>query len=181
VEVTTSRCCRCKESKPATPEFFYRAGKSGLCPYCKPCSKIISKERRKDPVSGALTRETQKRYHAANRESRREMFRMRNIRWKREAIAAYGGSCACCGETAIEFLAIDHVNEDGHEHRNDGLRRGHIYLWLRRNKHPQGGRFQVLCNNCNIAKSMYGGCPHRGPAPYRSLQVRIREKVEAAQ
>src|ERR1019366_4483037 len=32
-------------------------------------------------------------------------------------IAAYGGKCACCGETERIFLTIDHIGGGGAEHR----------------------------------------------------------------
>jgi hypothetical protein len=48
-----------------------------------------------------------------------------NARWRRkfygalraELIAAYGGRCACCGESESIFLDLDHVNNDGKEDR----------------------------------------------------------------
>jgi len=65
--------------------------------------------------------------------------------------------CQCCGEDHIEFLAIDHINNDGAAHRRR-VGRG-IYHWLVKNNFPPG--FQVLCHNCNFAKSAYGTCPHK--------------------
>jgi hypothetical protein len=76
-----------------------------------------------------------------------------------EAITRYGGKCACCGEDRYEFLALDHVNNDGAAHRKE-IRRASIYTWLKRNNYPQDGRFQLLCHNCNLAKAFYGQCPH---------------------
>lgn len=61
-----------------------------------------------------------------------------------------------------EFLGIDHVNNDGEAHRREMAGYGRaIYQWLRHHDYPQDGRFQVLCHNCNIAKGLYGACPHR--------------------
>jgi len=66
--------------------------------------------------------------------------------------------CACCGEIHIEFLSIDHINNDGAEHRKK-IGKGELYSWLKKNKYPEG--FQVLCMNCNISKGHYGYCPHQ--------------------
>lgn len=76
-------------------------------------------------------------------------------------IMAYGGyRCACCGEAEPLFLSIDHVNNDGKEHRK-GLRGMRIYKWLIDNHFPPG--FQVLCMNCNHGKHRnHGLCPHKG-------------------
>jgi hypothetical protein len=77
---------------------------------------------------------------------------------------AYGGyKCACCGETEKLFLSIDHVNNDGAEHkRSMKLNTGEqLHRWLIRNNFPEG--FQVLCMNCNWGKHRNNGvCPHQG-------------------
>ena len=77
---------------------------------------------------------------------------------RKKAMDAYGGPiCACCGETELVFLCIDHIENDGSSHRKTF--KGSIYRWLRKNKYPPG--FQVLCHNCNWGKSHNGGiCPH---------------------
>lgn len=81
----------------------------------------------------------------------------KTYRWKlkMDVIAAYGGVCKCCGEGHPEMLGIDHVNgyKDGPRGANK------LYLWLRKNKYPQE-EFQLLCMNCNMAKSIAGCCPH---------------------
>lgn len=78
---------------------------------------------------------------------------------KLEVFEAYGGAfCRCCGETHIKFLAVDHVNDDGAERRRKGEGVGHeSYRWLKKQGFPPDR--QVLCMNCNWAKSR-GGCPH---------------------
>ena len=70
----------------------------------------------------------------------------------------YGSKCACCGEKQVEFLAIDHINNDGAKHRREVGSRN-ISTWLIANKFPLG--FQILCHNCNYAKSLRGQCPHQ--------------------
>ena len=76
-----------------------------------------------------------------------------------EAIEHYGGKCDCCGESNIEFLCFDHINNDGAKHRKQMADRS-IAPWLRRNNYPKG--FRVLCHNCNMARGVYGYCPHEG-------------------
>lgn len=75
----------------------------------------------------------------------------------------YGSVCNCCGEHRIQFLTIDHINNDGAKHRKEiGLVVGcgiAFYRWIRRNNFPED--LQVLCHNCNIGKYINGGvCPH---------------------
>lgn len=68
--------------------------------------------------------------------------------------------CACCGESNMAFLTLDHINNDGAEHRRK-IGRGfyQTLTWIKQNNFPEG--FQVLCYNCNQAKKTHGGnCPH---------------------
>lgn len=82
---------------------------------------------------------------------------------KNEVYAAYGGyRCACCGITDPEFLAVDHIDGGGNEHRKTvgGTGTGvYLYRWLKKNGFPPG--FRILCHNCNWAYGHFGYCPHK--------------------
>ena len=99
-------------------------------------------------------------YKAKCSEARRKMLR----KLKLAVLNGYGGPiCRCCGETHIEFLSIDHINNDGAAHRRSLPKSASsggsgFYAWLKKNNFPPG--FQVLCMNCNFAKGKYGYCPH---------------------
>ncbi len=69
--------------------------------------------------------------------------------------------CKCCGESIERFLTIDHINNDGREHRKtNNEARKNLYKWLIKNNYPDG--FQVLCYNCNCGKALNNGvCPHK--------------------
>jgi hypothetical protein len=69
----------------------------------------------------------------------------------------YGGKCMCCGETEPKFLTLDHVNNDGAKHRKE-IGQSSIYRWVEINGFPK--TIQILCFNCNMAKGLYGKCPH---------------------
>lgn len=108
------------------------------------------------------------RYRAANVDRVRLNARVyaKQAHQKRRilAIKKYGNKCRCCGETQLAFLVLDHVKGGGNAHRRTLTRSGEIagssnfYAWVVRNNFPKG--FQVLCHNCNFAKS-HGGCPHK--------------------
>jgi hypothetical protein len=67
--------------------------------------------------------------------------------------------CACCGEKNIKFLTIDHINNDGAEHRKK-IKNYNICYWLKKNDYPEG--FGVRCYNCNCGKWHNNGiCPHK--------------------
>jgi len=79
-----------------------------------------------------------------------------------EAILALGSKCACCGEDHPMFLCLDHISNDGGEHRaqytssNNSL----IYADARKEGWPED-KYQLLCYNCNSAKQYNGICPHQ--------------------
>ena len=67
--------------------------------------------------------------------------------------------CQCCGEPDIRFLQVDHIDNDGAQHRK-AVAGTSLYQWLRTNHYPPG--FQILCASCNIGKSLNNGvCPHQ--------------------
>lgn len=81
-------------------------------------------------------------------------------RQKMEVLTHYGLRCACCGDTTIEFLSLDHIEGGGNKHRKSIGGGANLYRWIVKNNFPEG--FQVLCFNCNLSKGFYGRCPHKG-------------------
>lgn len=99
-------------------------------------------------------------YERRNPEKTKEWRRTSNKRLRMAALNHYSNNdpkCACCAERTYEFLAIDHINGNGKEHRRQ-VGNSNIYDALRKAGYPEG--FQVLCHNCNSAKGFYGQCPH---------------------
>lgn len=96
--------------------------------------------------------------HTLNR--KRNYFRGWKRKLKLKVFEHYEKACACCGEHRPQFLAIDHINNDGSTHRKELNMRGggSFYQWLKSHGFPEG--FQTLCHNCNQAKGVYGKCPH---------------------
>lgn len=114
------------------------------------------------------------RKYIARKELIREQQRIYDLSNKRKVIEAYGGKCACCGENTIEFLTIDHINNDGAEDRKNNGNKigGKLYRWLIKNNFPQNG-YQILCYNCNCAKGFFGYCPHNMP----EIIIRVSRKT----
>jgi len=89
---------------------------------------------------------------------RRQSKVIAHRRWlkdKSEILTYYGGGkcvCVICGENRLACLTIDHINNDGAQHRkNLGLVSGKaFYHWLKINNFPEG--FQTLCGNCQLIK-----------------------------
>lgn len=79
---------------------------------------------------------------------------------KQQIFDHYGWTCVCCGETILRFLTIDHMNNNGKQHRKEVGGGNYLYRWLINNKFPEG--FQILCFNCNSGRAANGGiCPHK--------------------
>ena len=105
-------------------------------------------------------RDKARQWREGNPEKHRAMCSSSREKLKLQIMQVYGrGHCACCGESQIEFLTIDHVNNDG-ANRRRALFGKSFYQWLKRNGFPANLDLQVLCYNCNCAKKATGKCPH---------------------
>jgi hypothetical protein len=97
-------------------------------------------------------------------------------------LKAYGGDppkCECCGEANIGFLTLDHVNNDGHEHRKSAGEYT-LFTWLARRGFPNDPPLVVRCYNCNLGRNNNGGeCPHKVPYTAESVGPARRKKVDA--
>lgn len=150
-------------------------------------SEVIEELRKRgiDPDKATVTENRRAYQTVYNRQDFRKLYRANKYKndpgyrmkhhasWRRcieddkkVVIEHYGGVCSCCGESRWELLTIDHTFNDGAEHRKEIFGKyksqkfaGHkFYHWLIQNDFPPG--FQVLCHNCNSAKSSFGYCPH---------------------
>ncbi len=100
---------------------------------------------------------------AAHIEMRKNQMQQWYSDLRKQVIVGYDGKCQCfgCNESRIEFLTVDHVNNNGADHRR---KVGHkafgstFYRWLIVQNFPK--EYQLLCYNCNCAKGFYGECPH---------------------
>lgn len=121
------------------------------------------------------------KYYLKNREGVKEKTRnwkLRNKEWvvgdskkyrdklKIDALRAYSNNdvkCACCGEREVDFLCLDHINDNGaEERRNNKYGLAGIFKWLRKNNYPKDAGLQVLCFNCNMSKRINKGiCIHK--------------------
>lgn len=95
----------------------------------------------------------------AGRRSLRAKTRLVAVR--RAILKLYGGKCVCCGERNEVFLTLDHINNDGHRDRRQGLNGEMLCRALL--KSPRRD-LQLLCYNCNGAKGRIGVCPHSVPS-----------------
>jgi hypothetical protein len=107
-------------------------------------------------------------YYWKHRIERAEYSKKYRDKTKLDAMIHYGTdppSCKCCGTEEIEFLTLDHIDNDGAKHRRADMSRTRgrdFYSWLKRNSYPTSLRSQVLCWDCQWGKKSKKGCPHSG-------------------
>lgn len=146
----TKRCPECKEKDNLTARSRYesRLNKN----ICARCPNVVNNRKNLcDPCAAE-----QNSYQVS-----------RSIKYKELAFSMYGNACACCGETLLMLLNIDHTKNNGAQHRRElGIRGGkEFYNWLRKNGFPAD--FQILCYSCNQGKYLNDGvCPHEDSRPY---------------
>ena len=137
------------------------AGGQSLCASCKQKRKRSRAARAGLPCNacGIASRTPDGHYCKPCRSAKQ---RERRQKIKDEVFAHYGANCDCCNESTSAFLAIDHIEGNGRQHRQSVVSGGGsnaFYRWLITEGFPEG--FRVLCHNCNVGRFVNGGtCPH---------------------
>lgn len=149
----TKICCVCKKEKPVSEFHKDKHTPDGYRYSCKACfmERYYSTEK---------SRESMRKWRAEN-----PLKRLLGRRRKRiDTIQKLGGKCECCGESRLEFLAVDHITpihrhkiNERSNHSGDDLINQVIASGYSKEK------FRVLCHNCNSAIGWYGYCPHKHP------------------
>ncbi len=74
---------------------------------------------------------------------------------RKKIIEHYGGKCECCGEDHYEFMAIEHIFENGTEDIKKSGGYGKMLAKIAKHKSPE---YRVLCHNCNMSTSCQCEC-----------------------
>lgn len=107
--------------------------------------------------------EYNEQYWIDNKEKLNESNKYFRTVLKVKFVELYGGKCNCCGEPDIDFLTLDHVQNDGKTDR--GSYKGNYRAYKKAISAFTPDIYQVLCYNCNHAKHNNGGvCPHQRKA-----------------
>ena len=106
--------------------------------------------------AAAAKKQYQKDVNRSRTLSRQRMLRqMENMKNAVINVLTNGeGTCRWCGQGDQDVLTIDHIDNNGANHRRQmGIGCGKlIYRYLVKNDYPPG--FQVLCFNCNNKKEV---------------------------
>lgn len=150
------------------------------CKKAKPEAEFVARRR----ITGRVTRSTCEACSSRRRKYSRSWAKAncpRSAKYHRNYIASlriaalrhYSGGkpyCACCGESTLDFLTIDHIAGGGTKHRRElskgGISGSAIYIFLKKQNYPEG--YQVLCLNCNWARGRSAKCPHEERRDVRS-------------
>jgi hypothetical protein len=99
-------------------------------------------------------------YRKSNKETINLEVKARAAATKLDVMTTLGGKCVCCGEAELKFLNVDHINGVSEQEKASGYRSGlKLYRRVQREGYPKA-LYQVLCFNCNMAKGLFGVCPH---------------------
>ena len=130
----------------------------------------IYQDANRDKIRALVRKSGRKRYQVNRQAVLAEAKRYRRS-LKQQMIDAYGGACACCGDTTFEFLSLEHKHGGGKKHYAS-LPHGHgsMYRWLRDRGWPKD-EYTVLCCNCNFAKGHYGICPHEAERARETFSI----------
>lgn len=159
VDSTEKTCRTCGDTKPLADFCLRATSRGGRSRQCKKCKATCSRNQyRKNPAASKAARQKWNT-KPESKTLMKEWHRKNLIELRTQVLQAYGGMCACCGESNYCFLAIDHINGGGRVHKRElGGSNQSIYRFLIKNSFPSG--YRVLCHNCNQARGAYGFCPH---------------------
>jgi len=111
-----------------------------------------------DPEYKKQADEAVRRYREAHADELAAGHREKHRTTRQAVIDLYGRSCACCGEARWQFLALDHVDGGGNQHRKL-VSTTTLYRQLTK-AGVVDPLYRLLCHNCNAAVGYYGVCPH---------------------
>jgi hypothetical protein len=121
-----------------------------------------AKKYNSDPTHRAAKKEWSETYYLLNKNKILKRIKKWSNGIRMQILLHYSDGrieCACCGETMVKFLTIDHLEGGGVKHKKE--RRGiRLDLWLYKNNFPRG--YRILCYNCNCGRALNNGiCPHK--------------------
>lgn len=179
-KATRTRCDECLLRYAENRARIYRERSTEICRscgkrprysqvLCKECLDALNKGRR-HRITSRLDANKCVTCGRANRKSgaqrrceecigvHREQGRIKYSAFRDKVITAYGGMCACCGETERCFLVLDHIKDNGTQERQLLSFYG---IYNRSLKIEHRSDYQLLCDNCNMGRYRNKGiCPH---------------------
>ncbi len=168
------KTCRiCNESKSLDKFGISKSNVDGRDNRCKSCRSSIYRSNRDQILANSKARyaanpeafrkrktesyERNKNEHNAKRRSKwnngscRIQNELRNS-VRKKCFNILGGKCNDCGHDDYDVLCVDHINDDGKQERKLGI--APVTIWRKIIRGDELGRYQLLCFNCNLRKSI---------------------------
>lgn len=118
-----------------TPRRTYNWPENTVCLECKSTDG-------KYHAKGLCEKCRGRKWRKENKDKTKTIAKRSRDKAREDVLNHYGNKCNCCGESQPEFLAIDHINNDGCEHRRKHYKS--MYIWVRKNNYPSD--LQILCH-----------------------------------
>ena len=127
--------------------------------YQKNKERISSYHKRYRLEHGDTIKAYQRTWYRKNRDRLLQKAKKYQEQWydalRAEVLSHYSTegiiACIACGEERFPCLSIDHVKDNGAEHRRELGKGGrNFYRWLKEQNYPEG--YQTLCMNCQFVK-----------------------------
>lgn len=113
------------------------------------------KEYRERPESKVLNSKRHREWYLRNAKKIALRNRRREDAIRELVFGHYGNgvvACVGCGESRIDCLSLDHINDDGAQHRRGSGKTGGIaFYWLLKTQGLPLG-LQTMCMNCQMVK-----------------------------
>lgn len=144
------KICRVCNIELTGENWFVSLKKRGSC-ICKKCNNDKMQQWRRlhreqaNELALKHYRKNPKKHHLAVNKSR--------VKVRLDMIIAYGGKCVNCGITDFDVIDLDHINNNGAEHRRKNLYGYNLYRYLKKLNFPKD-EYQLLCRNCNWKKEL---------------------------
>ncbi len=162
----TKLCTKCKTEQPVSNFAKNKSTKTGLRSHCRQCCAIYCKiHYHKDPK---LQIQKVNDWRIRNPGKAQQYLVNYRKRIRMQVLEHYGIKCACCGETEVVFLTLDHLQGGGGLHRKTTNGSLGVYREIIQQNFPP--QYRILCMNCNWAMRLGHKCPHQAKAAIESTK-----------
>lgn len=190
-------CYHCKLNLPEENFSKNKSKPDGLGDECKSCKKITDKKYREKHINHIKKQkhnyylqnteeiiERTSQYSKDNRNKCNAWYKISKENLKNKVFSHYCENaiikCRHCGKDNIDILTLDHINNNGNEHRkqlfNKHIGGYNFYQWVKKNNFPPD--YQVLCHNCNFIKFVNNAQPKK-PTNQQLNRIAYSRKLKA--
>lgn len=134
-----------------TDENWFPSLKKKNCSICKKCNNDKMQLWRENNRGRA--NEMSLKHYRKNPQKHHKLVHFARVKLRIDMIIEYGGKCVRCTVSDIDLLDIDHINNNGAEHRKIDLFGYNLYRLLKKQGYPKDD-YQLLCKNCNWKKEI---------------------------